>query len=425
MYIRDINFLLARLRRNIAWIVLIITLISLGGAFAFSQSITRPIRKLRAASRRAAAGDFEAKVFLKSRDELKDLGQEFNFMTEQIKNLFSEITRQKEELNSILSSMEEGLLALDREDKILICNRSFQAMTETQLEKGDFYWERLRWTQFDDFIKKVRQKRANCSQEIELNQKIFFSQAVFLPSREEIVVNLRDITQFKKMERIKKDFVSNVSHELRTPLTAIKGFAETLEEEVGDKGQEYVSIIKRNTERLINIVKDLLLLAEVEEKQSKLELEQINIKLLITKILKIFEKEIKDKKLKLELMAPDSLPLIQGDPFRLEQMFINLIDNALRYTEKGKISIFLKKKEKVLSVEIQDTGVGIAEEHLPRIFERFYVVDKSRSKKLGGTGLGLAIVKHIALLHKAKIKVESRVGQGTQFIINFPLNFES
>jgi two-component system phosphate regulon sensor histidine kinase PhoR len=181
-----------------------------------------------------------------------------------------------------------------------------------------------------------------------------------------------------------------------------------------------LEIIKRNTDRLINVVNDLLALSELEEKTSSLQMETVDLKNLIERVIKIFEQQIKAKGFSLNLSVdPDLLP-VKGDPFKLEQVFINLLDNAIKYTEKGTISIEMKYRDGQVVVSIQDTGPGIPQEHLSRIFERFYVVDKSRSKKLGGTGLGLSIVKHAILLHNGTINVESVPGRGTTFVITLP-----
>ena len=176
---------------------------------------------------------------------------------------------------------------------------------------------------------------------------------------------------------------------------------------------------------MIHIVEDLLLLSKLEEKSSGLELEDVNLENLIEDILKIFDQRLKEKNLVLKFKADKDLPLIKADSFKLEQMFINLIDNAIKYTERGGIMISLKQKDKAAVTEVQDTGICIPREHLSRIFERFYVVDKSRSRSLGGTGFGLSIVKHIVVLHNGKIDVENIPGTGTKFIVTLPINLES
>jgi len=422
LFLKDINRLLGSLKINIIYSALIIALISLLCALIFARSLSKPIRELSSASRKVASGDFNARVFLKRRDELKELADSFNYMTEQIRTLFTQLSHQKEELNSIISSIQEGLLVFDRNGKIVLSNESFKKFIQCSEIEGKFYWEALREPQFGELIKKVRKDKKNYVEELIVNDKVFLCSTTFLSTREEVVVILYDITEMKNVEKIKKDFVVNVSHELRTPLTAIKGFVETLEEGIDEKNRRYVDIIRRHTDRLINIVKDLLLLSQLEEKGTTLELEEVDLGNLIERILKIFEPRMREKNLKRELKIKDDLPLIKADSFKLEQALINLLDNAINYTERGIITISLKHRDHQVVIEVQDTGIGIPDEHIPRIFERFYVADKSRSKMLGGTGLGLSIVKHIVLLHNGAIDVKSTPGEGTTFSITLPIN---
>ena len=424
LFLNEINTLLNNLQMTIIKIAVIIVVVLLLGAFLFSRNLSRPLKELGDASRKVAQGDFNAKVYLKNRDEIKELADSFNYMTDQMKNLFTQLSYQKEELDSIISSIKEGLCVLDKEGKITIYNESFRKIVKNDSVKGKFYWEVLRKIKFDELIKKVRGERSSIVEEIELNNKTYLCSATFCTNKEEIVATLHDITKIKDLEKTKKDFVSNVSHELRTPLTAIKGFVETLEETTNDdENKHYLNIIKRHTDRVINIVEDLLLLSELEEESSSLEFEDVNLEGLIENILKIFDQRLREKNLVLKFKSDKDLPLIKADPFKLEQVFINLIDNAVKYTESGEIIISLSQKDEKVVTEIQDTGICIPKEHLSRIFERFYVVDKSRSRKLGGTGLGLSIVKHIVLLHNGKIDVENIPGTGTKFIVALPIHF--
>ncbi|ODS33284.1 MAG: two-component sensor kinase [Candidatus Scalindua rubra] len=420
LFLKEINNLLYNLKMTIIKTAVIIVVILLLGAFVFSRNLSRPLKELSAASRKIAQGDFNTKVFLNNKDEIKELADSFNYMTDQIKTLFTQLSYQKEELNSIISSIKEGLCVLDNEGRITISNESFRKFVQNDSVKGKFYWEVLRKIKFDELINKVRDEKTSLVDEIEINSRTYLCSATFCSNKEEIVVTLHDITKIKNLEETKKDFVSNVSHELRTPLSAIKGFVETLEEGIDEKNKNYLDIIKRHTDRVINIVKDLLLLSQLEEKSSSLELEEVNLKSLIENILKIFDQSLREKNLVLKFNADDNLPLIKADPFKLEQVFINLIDNAINYTERGEIKIYLSQNDKAVITEIQDTGICIPREHLSRIFERFYVVDKSRSRKLGGTGLGLSIVKHIVLLHNGKIDVKNVPGTGTKFIVTLP-----
>jgi two-component system phosphate regulon sensor histidine kinase PhoR len=225
----------------------------------------------------------------------------------------------------------------------------------------------------------------------------------------------------KELERIKRDLVSSVSHELRTPLTSIKGFAETLEEEIDEKNRHYVEIIRRNTDRLINIVRDLLLLSQMEEAGVEIEMEEVDLKGLAENTVRIFDGQLKEKGLALFLEIEPDLPAISADPFKIEQLLINLLDNAIKYTDQGEVRLSLRRDDRKVVIEVRDTGIGMLKSKLSRIFERFYVVDKSRSRKTGGTGLGLSIVKHIVLLHGGEIAVESEPGKGSRFLVRLPL----
>ncbi len=431
IFLKQIKALMQDLRRRISEVALLVIIVSLLGAALFARSLSRPIRDLARASHRVAAGDFDARVFLKSKDELGELGKSFNYMTEKIKTLFTDLALQKEELDSIIFSIQEGLLVLDKEGKIVLSNESFRKIVQEEVPssrsvsvseyRGKFYWEVVRESRLGELVEEVRRKKENLSGEIELNGRNYLCSATFLGAREGIIVVLHDITEFKKLEKMKKDFVVNVSHELRTPLTAIKGFVETLEEEIDQQQKHYLEVIKKHTERLINIVQDLLLLARLEEKEVALEWEEVNLKNLIEDVARIFEEKVKDKGLTLRLEVEEDIGSIKGDTFKLEQMFINLVDNAVKYTEKGEVKISLRREGSVgVKIEIQDTGIGIPAEHLERIFERFYVVNKSRSRRLGGTGLGLSIVRHIVLLHNGEINVESTPGAGSKFVIILP-----
>jgi two-component system phosphate regulon sensor histidine kinase PhoR len=422
LFMQDINTLLGKLQLNIIYSVIAISILALFIALFYSYSSTRPIRDLIAASRRVAAGDFSARVLLKRADELKELGDSFNTMTKTLASFFAEISFQKEELNNIISSIQEGLLVLDKKGAIVLSNDSIRKALRVSAVEGKFYWEVIREPQFSALIDRVAQEKTGCAEELTIQGSAFMCSATPLPSQEKTVVMCHDVTELKRVEKIKKDFVVNVSHELRTPLTAIKGFVETIEEDIDDKNRGYLAIIRRNTDRLINIVADLLLLSELEEKGVALSLEPCDLKTMLEQMRKIFEPRLKGKGLALTIPADPALPDLMADAFKLEQVFVNLIDNAIKYTEAGGITIGMLQQNGQVLIEIQDTGIGIPREHLSRIFERFYVVDASRSKQLGGTGLGLSIVKHIVLLHNGTIDVESTPGQGTKFIITLPIN---
>lgn len=238
----------------------------------------------------------------------------------------------------------------------------------------------------------------------------------------------RDITEEKRVEAIKRDFVANVSHELRTPLASIKGYSETLlDGGLEDKSvsKNFLTIIDRHANRMTALIEDLLTLSMLESHQMPLNFEPLDIVSMLNNIIQGFEKQANDKEIALlvDMMEADKcVQEIIGDKVRLEQVIVNLIDNAIKYTNKGTVKISATVINSMLRVDVQDTGIGIPDKDIPRIFERFYRVDKGRSRELGGTGLGLAIVKHIIQGHKGKIWVNSKAGVGTTFSILLPVS---
>ncbi|MBU0581430.1 MAG: HAMP domain-containing protein [Candidatus Margulisbacteria bacterium] len=421
VYLKEIKQFLQKVNLNIFRSSLILLLLSLVVIMFSSRLLTIPINKLRNATSEIAAGNFKSRIFLNGNNEFKDLAENFNEMSEKLNSLFNELTNQKEELNTVISSIQEALLVIEDSGKISLSNQSFQKITAGKDIQGKYYWEVLREPVFIELMKYIQKEKKNLQKEIMLKDKTYLLSGTVLPACNKFIILLFDVTEIRKLEKIKKDFVTNVSHELRTPLTAIKGFVETLEDETGDKHKKYIDIIKKHTDRLIYIVQDLLLLSQLEEKETILHAEKINLNKLLENVLKIFEQKAKNKNLTINYQNKNPDLTIHADNFMLEQVFINLIDNAIKYTEKGEINLEVTSKDKQANIKINDTGLGIPKEDLPRIFERFYVVDKSRSRKMGGTGLGLSIVKHIVLMHEGTINVESNLGQGSTFIITLPL----
>jgi two-component system phosphate regulon sensor histidine kinase PhoR len=420
LFMTELDLLFDRLRADLLKTLGLVTILALVTAFFFTRSISGPIRQFVDASARVAAGDFDVKVSLRLRGEFRNFALKFNAMTSELKTLFQEVRLQAEELNSILASVREGLCVLDGEGRIVLCNASFRSIAQNDQPEGKHYWEVIRSSKFADVIKKAGASRSGVVEDLVLADRIYACNVSYLVSRERYVVTLHDMTEFKNLEKIKKDFVVNVSHELKTPLTAIKGFVETMEPSVGADNRSYLEIIKRNTDRLIAIVDDLLILSKLEDKGMAIEKENVDVQALADNILKIFERQALDKGLSLSVEAGASLPTIKADPYEVERLLINLVDNAVKYTDKGRIALRLAAGGDRFTIEVADTGIGIDAEHLPHVFERFYVVDKSRSKKLGGTGLGLSIVKHIVLAHQGTISVKSRPGEGTTFIVSLP-----
>jgi two-component system phosphate regulon sensor histidine kinase PhoR len=390
-------------------------------AWYFSRGISQPVQEIAAATREFASGNFDVKIFLKKKDELAEVAESFNHMVGEQKSLFNKLSQNRAELTAIISSMKEGLMVLDPEGKITLCNESLEEIAGKKNLIGHSYWEVLRIPRFDEFVRKAFQV-GEFNEEVELDGKNYLVGFNRMKEGKKLVIIFRDITQFKQLEQMKKDFVVNLTHELKTPLTAIKGFVETLEEEEDIKNTQYMEIIKRHTDRMNQIVSDLLVLSELEESHREVAFESLDLETTVQNVLKIYREKIKEKNVELVVDIEKDLPALKGEKFKIEQMLINLVDNAVKYTDKGKISILAKKAEdgKRMEIQVINTGMLIPDKSLPRLFERFYVVDKSRSRKLGGTGLGLSIVKHVVLLHKGEIFVKSTKKEGTVFTILLP-----
>ena len=383
-------------------------------------------------------GEFNKSTFDTSLDYLNPgFSSTFSKLNSKLSNIFSELKKEKNELEAILDAMSEGVIVVSRKGTITLVNKSAESMfqlTDDYINKP--YWEILRNKQLQELVSDTLKSQKGLKKEINIiypEAKHYLANTISLdkPS-EEIIAVIFDITEFKKLEKIKADFIANVSHELRTPLTSIKGYSETIEDGAYKNDAErnqFLKIITRNTNRLINIVSDLLILSELEGKDSMFsddsdqDFEQINVNEIINQTLASLNRKIKEKELLDKIELEDSLPSISGVKFFLEQMFTNLIDNAIKYNQcGGEMRINSYSNDDSVIIKIADTGIGIPKEHQDRIFERFYRVDKNRSRDIGGTGLGLSIVKHIVLVHGGSITLNSEEEKGSEFTIELPIS---
>lgn len=421
LFMKNLEALLAVFRGELLKAVGVMILVALLLGFVLTRSVSGPVREVIDASSRVAGGDFEVTVSARRSGEFRRFAQSFNAMTARLKTLFDESRVRAEEIQGILGSIREGLCVIGADDRIELCNASFRQAVRSEAPEGRPFWELVRSSALAEAVRTARGSKAETGAEATIGERVYSSSVVRLASGDRLVVTFHDITEIRALEKTKKDFVVNVSHELRTPLTAIKGFLETIEPRAADENRPYLEIIRRNTERLISIVEDLLVLSELEERGPKIEKAAVDLRPMAEAILKMFEKRAGDKGIALSLDAPPDLPSVQADAGQMEGLLLNLVDNAVKYTENGSVKVRLSARGANLALEVEDSGPGIGAEHLPHVFERFYVADKSRSKKLGGTGLGLSIVKHIVLAHKGTVSVQSRLGQGTIFTVLLPL----
>lgn len=407
--------------------------------FRFLKGIIKPINELTTATKSIANGNYGEKVFLNSSDEIAYLANNFNQMSEELEKKINEINGRNDETKAILSSMINGIIAIDNKKNILFINKSVADIFgyDIDIEKAkdknilevfrnselnDNINEMIYDESFNDFEMKIK------NNEKEKTLKVFFNKII---SEKELIgqigyaIIVQDITEIRKLENMRKDFVANVSHEIKTPLTSIRGFVETLKNVDGDEieiRKRFLNIIDLESKRLNSLIDDLLVISEIEKGNRKIEFEEINVKAAIDEVTLILNQLAKKKNIDFNVYMDNDLPEIYGNRRWFKQMLINLIDNGIKYTgESGKVTLDVKYNEKEYIFKVRDTGMGIAKEHLERLFERFYRVDKARSRKIGGTGLGLAIVKHAVNTFNGEITVNSKVDKGTEFVVKIPL----
>jgi len=329
--------------------------------------------------------------------------------------------------------MFEGVIVTDVDEKIILMNPSLRKLFFIDSNPaGKKPLEVIRNTAVEEMVERIiKGKQHLATEEIVINtpeEKILKVNGVPIMSNNRLegaILVFHDITELRRLEKIRQDFVANVSHELRTPISSIKGYAETLlEGALEDKAnaKEFISIIYQDSNRLASLINDLLDLSKIESGKLKMSFAALDSVLLIKKAVMVIDSQAKAKSIKLKIDISQNLPKIKADETRFSQVMINLLDNAIKYSsEGGTTSIFAKVVENVLQIDISDTGIGISENDLPRIFERFYRVDKARSRELGGTGLGLSIVKHIVSSHGGQVWVKSELGLGSTFSFTIPL----
>jgi two-component system phosphate regulon sensor histidine kinase PhoR len=382
-------------------------------------------------SRKFAKGDFSSRIFRSSRDEIGQLADTFNKMAQDIEDKIREIQKQNQQLAAVFDSMIEGVIAVDKTGHIISINPAIEKIfgVSQAIAKGKFFLEAIPNNDILEIINSVLKDGNPVSKDLNLTwpvQKIFQVNAVAIFENENVsgcFLVIHDITEIKRLETMRRDFVANVSHELKTPLTSIKGFVETLLEgalEDKENNRHFLMIIQQHVDRLNNLINDLLDLSRIESRRIELDISNFSLEGLVDNILPAFKSQFKKKNIEANNDLAAGL-LVKADKDRIEQVLINLIDNAIKFNkEKGFIRIYAEDLDDIIKVIIEDSGIGIPAKDIPRIFERFYRVDKARSRELGGTGLGLSIVKHIVELHSGSVGVESTDGLGSKFWFSLP-----
>ena len=432
----------AKLHRNLALAFGIAFLIAVALSVWLARSITKPLSDIAIAARQLANGDHTVRIRTGSRDEVGLLADTLNQMTDQLRGKINELSEDRAQLLAMLTSMVEGVMVLDCRGRVLQVNPALERMFDISRmdARGHHCSEVFRHPQLDTLVSTVLTKRLNEEDEILLQPSgrcLHIEASVTACDRENeacAVLVFHDITELRRLENIRKDFVANVSHELRTPLTSIKGYIEALLDGAKDDpgtSTKFLEIILKQSDRLNLILEDLLQLSKIESGQILFKREPLQIQRVIERTLAMI-KPLADKKghRLLSFIARD-LPAVLGDEDRLMQVLSNLLDNAVKYTPgNGTITVAahpvaddLERPTIVTALELSvtDTGLGIPEQDRPRVFERFYRVDKARSREMGGTGLGLAIVKHIVEGLGGRVWVEANAPTGSRFVVRLPI----
>lgn len=399
----------------------------------FISTIVKPIVELNKATKKIALGNLKEKVNINSNDELGELAGNFNIMSSQLEKKIHELNANAQEMDSILSSMLNGVIALDNSKNILFINPSAEELfkiTESKVT-GKNILSVLRNNELDEKIEELLVSNTTSKIEIEIYEpkdmtlNLYTNTIISENEKVGVLLIIEDITEIRKLENMRKDFVANVSHELKTPLTSIRGFVETLKNGAAENREvrtKFLDIIDLETTRLASLIEDLLVLSEIENQKNENK-RNISVNSSINGVCEMLRNLATMKGIDFLTEIEPALPKIYGNESWLKQMLINLIDNAIKYTAEGgfvKLSIY--EEDDFIKISVKDNGSGISKEHISRLFERFYRVDKARSRDVGGTGLGLAIVKHVVLSFNGSIDVKSVLGDGSEFIVSIPIS---
>ncbi|MHB8655472.1 MAG: sensor histidine kinase [Terriglobia bacterium] len=429
--LEDLDAAIAAVRWRILEASLAAAVFALAIAYLFSLAFTRRINRLRAFAEGMADAHFSKSPLPAEDDELGALGQSLNRTSSQLRELVDRLSLESARRESILASMVEGVLAVDDEMRVTFCNQSFSRAVDCQFPVPERIplVDLVREPDLFEILKHVLASGQSLKQRVQLSgpaNRALEIQAAPLasPSRPGVIAILHDITDLERLERVRKDFVANVSHELRTPLTAIRGYAETLLDgalEDQENNRRFLEIIKAHAIRLNNISADLLVLSELESGKQQAAPESLSVRAAVEAALRTVEAEARVRGVSLHCGTLEEVE-VMGDRLRLEQVLVNLLDNAVKFNRRdGEVSVEIgRTADGQARIEIADTGIGIPSEDLPRIFERFYRVDKTRSREVGGTGLGLSIVKHVVERMNGTIQLESVLGKGSTFTVYLP-----
>lgn len=397
-------------------------------AFFLSTRITAPLRKMREVAFEVARGKFDTKAPMVSQDEIGELATALNQMGKQLKFNINALQQEKEQLSSILSSMADGVVTLNQECEVVVINPPAEHFLQVWQEEKELELSRNLPPELVELFHLVVESEQQQVIEINLQKGNYVVLMTPLYNQTKIrgaVAVLRDMTEERRLEKMRQDFIANVSHELRTPMVMLQGYSEAILDDIvqtKEEINEFVQIIYDESVRLGRLVNELLDLARMESGHVELHISEVDIHPFVEKIGRKFQGIAKEKNVRLTVDFRNPIEQHSFDPDRMEQVLTNLIDNAIRHTNAGgHVELIIDTKNNGLMFEVQDSGAGIPEEDIPFLFDRFYKADKARTRgKTGGTGLGLAIAKNIVQGHNGKVSISSVVGEGTIFSVYLP-----
>jgi two-component system phosphate regulon sensor histidine kinase PhoR len=415
---------LGRVRRQLLLASGVALLLAMTLAGLAAYVVSRRLRRIVSFAERVARGDLTARIEEGGMDEIAQVAAALDKTARQLEETFSTMQASRQQMLTVLNSMQEPVIAVSNDQSIQWANGAMEKLTAGRARPGAAVVEALRDPEFLSALRRSLQQRTVASAHVRsvAPGRIFDMTAAPMPGG--AVAVLHDLTAIDRVEKTRRDFIANVSHELRTPLTSIQGYSETLLDVVSEgPAREFAEVIRRNADRMSRLTNDLLTLARVESGEQKLAIGKVTIRELVAEAVDSLRAHARSQGVELVV---DDLPeaTVRADRDAIHQVFTNLIENAVKYgAAGGKVQIGGTLKDSEMEFCVQDFGPGIASEHLPRLFERFYRVDKARSQEAGGTGLGLAIVKHIVLNHGGQVRAESKLGHGCTLFFTIPLAF--
>lgn len=428
------------LRRAAAVAAILAALLALAMGLPFARRVTRALREMTSVAESIASGGYHERLHFPAHGELGRLGRAFDTMAAELELRVESVTTDRNRVHAILAGMVEGVVAVDREELVVHMNgvaRRLLRVGAREVE-GLKIWEATRLPEVREILVRSMEERRPVQGELSDSASegpiIELRAGPLTDHRQQVVgavLVLNDVTELRRLEGMRRDFVANVSHELKTPLTAIRGMIETIlddPEMTAETRQRFLTRVEEQAQRLSVLVTDLLTLSRLESHAPRAERERLDLREVVAGTLARFKPLALSKSIELAAQQPESEQWVSGDEEELRQLVDNLVDNALKYTpEGGRVQLRLRSiapegaDRAFARLEVADTGIGIAPRDRDRVFERFYRVDKARSRELGGTGLGLAIVKHVALDMGGRVSLESIPGAGTTFRVDLPL----